>query len=240
MKSITERRKLFMDHLMNIMDRLDPSGDNSKKYKDTLNAMSDTQFNKYIVKWLDDPKSNLYLEIVEFERDLTLENVEKCAKYMKVPLYERVAIPYLTGDPDNTLVTPEPVAVGYIHEKRMQQTLLKKNAGSVDIKKRNPKTGQVINEDKNARNSDVETYSLIALGADKALAELMGPRADDMKAKNQMYNNISKDGYVSLESLDNDPENKVALNSLDVYFLMQGISTNLVYPMDILPAPKEN
>lgn len=238
MKTIAERRKLFMNHLVNIMDHLDPSGDNSKKYKTMLDKMSDTEFNKFIINWFNDPKANLYLEIVEFERDLTLENVEKCAEYMNIPLYEHVAIPYLTGDPDNVVVTPEPVAVGWIHEKRMQQTLLKKNAGSIDVKKRNPKTGQVINEDKNARNSDVETYSLIALGADKALEELMGPRADDMKAKNQMYNNISKDGYVSLESLENDPENKVALNSLDIYFLMQGISTNLVYPMDILPAPK--
>ncbi len=239
MKTIADRRKGFMDHLINIMDILDPSGDNSKIYEERFGKMSDKQFDKFIRAFFKDEKANLYLEIIEFERDLSLGAIEKCAEYMKVPLYERVALPYLTGDMDNIMVTPEPVPVGYIHEKRMPQTLLAKNSGSIDINRRNPKTGQVTGSDKNARNSDVETYSLIALGADEALKEFMGPRADDMKAKNQMYNNISKDGFVTLDSLDNDPENKVALNSLDVYFTMQGIRTNLVFPMDIIPAPRK-
>lgn len=239
MRTIENRRKDFMKHLINIMDLLDPSGENSKLYENRFGKMSDKEFDKFIRAFFKNEKANLYLEIIEFERDLSLDDIEKCAKYMKVPLYEHVAIPYLTGDKDNVVVTPEPVPVGYIHEKRMQQTLLKKNSGSIDIKKRNPKTGQVINEDKNARNSDVETYSLIALGAEEALKEFMGPRADDMKAKNQMYNNISKNGYVSLKELDNDPENKVALNSLDVYFAMQGISTNLVHPMDIIGSSRK-
>jgi len=220
------------------MDILDPTGDNSKMYEEKFNKMNDKEFDSWANNFFNNPKANLYFEIVEFERELSLENEEKCAEYMKVPLFERVAIPHLTGDPNNVIVTPEPVPVGYIHEKRMQQTLLKKNSGSIDIHKRNPKTGQVINEDKNARNSDVETYSLIALGANQALREFMGPRADDMKAKNQMYNNISRDGYVELDDLENNPENKVALNTLDVYFLMQGISTNLVYPLDVLPSSK--
>ncbi len=238
MKSIAERKKAFMNHLIKIMDLLDPTGDNSKIYEEKFNKMNDKEFDSWANSFFNNEKANLYLELVEFERDLKLENIEKCAEYMHVPLFERVAMPYLTGDPDNVVVTPEPVPVGYIHEKRMQQTLLKKNSGSIDIRKRNPKTGQVINEDKNARNSDVETYSLIALGANEALREFMGPRADDMKSKNQMYNNISRDGYVELNELENNPENKVALNTLDVYFLMQGITTNLIYPLDVLLSPK--
>lgn len=59
-----------------------------------------------------------------------------------------------------------------------------------------------------------------------------------MKAKNEFYNNISKNGFASLEDLTNDPANKVALNTLDVYFTMQGLRTNLVSPMEIIPGPK--
>ena len=82
-------------------------------------------------------KQLVYLEIVEFERDLKLENIQKCADFMRVPLYERVAIPDVTGDNDNVVVTPEPVPVGYAHYKRMQQTVLKKNSTSIKINKKN-------------------------------------------------------------------------------------------------------
>lgn len=213
------------------MDLLDPSGENSKIYHEKYDGLTDKEFDVEMQKFFNDDKANLYLEIVEFDRDLKIENIKKCADYMKVPLFERVALPHLSGSTENCVVTPEPVAVGYVHEKRMQQTLLKKNSGSIDIRQRNPKTGQVINEDKNARNTDVETFSLVATGAENALREFMGPRADDMKSKNQMYNEISKKGYVSLDELDNDPHNKVSLNTLDAYFHIQGLSVNLVDPL---------
>lgn len=235
MPNIAQKRKAFMDHLCKIMDLLDPTGANSEAYHKKFDKMTDTQFDKWVRDFFNDPKANLYLEIVEYERDIKIENIEKCAEYMKVPLFERVAMPYLTGDKDNVIVTPTPVPVGYIHEKRMPQTLLKKSAGSIAIDKRNPKTGQVIGDDKNARQSDMEVYSMVALNAMSALKEFMGPRADDMTAKNQMYNQIQKNGYVSLEDLDDDPYNKVSLNTFNMYFLMMGFATNLVTELGDLP-----
>jgi hypothetical protein len=235
MRTIAQKRAEFMKDHLDFLDLMDPSGENSKKCKEVFGKMTDAQFDKYIRKFFDDDKDNFYLEIIEFERSLTMENIKKTADRFKIPLFEYVSIPYMTKDPDNIPSTPEPVLVGYIHEKRMQQMLLKKNAGSIKISKRNPKTGQVVNEDKNARISDPEVFSLTAIGADNALREFFGPRADDLKSKHELYNNISRKGYSSLDELSNDPSNKVAINSLDIYFAMQGIRTNLVSPMDVLP-----
>lgn len=240
MKSITDRRKKVVDYIVKVMNLLDPTGDNGKYYQEKFDKMTDAQFDKYIREFLQDEKSQFYLAIVEYERDLTIENIEKCAEFMKVPLLEYVALPYLTNDPDNVIVTPYPVPVGYIHEKRMPQTLMKKSAGSTKIEKRSPLTGQVTSEDKNARNSDLETYSLVAVDAVNALTEFMGPRADNMEAKNTMYNDIAKNGYVSLKDLNlEDPYNKVALNTLDAYFNMMGISTNLISDLNKIPSPRE-
>lgn len=240
MKSVADRRKKVVDYIVKVMNLLDPTGDNGKYYQEKFDKMTDTQFDKYIREFLQDEKSQFYLAIVEYERDLTIENIEKCAEFMKVPLLEYVALPYLTNDPDNVIVTPYPVPVGYIHEKRMPQTLLKKSAGSTKIEKRSPLTGQVTSEDKNARNSDLETYSLVAVDAVNALTEFMGPRADNMEAKNTMYNDIAKNGYVSLKDLNlEDPYNKVALNTLDAYFNMMGISTNLISDLNKIPSPRE-
>ena len=237
--AIKDRRKVFMDYLDSILNTLDPSGANSKLYHEKFDKMSDNQFDSYIKRFFEDDKQNFYLEIVEYERDLTMENINTCAEMMGVPLYERIALPYLTGDKENVLVSKSEVPVGYIHEKRMPQTLMKKSAASIKIEKRNPKTGQVVGEDKNARNSDSEVYSLATLGAMNALKEFMSARADDMKAKNEMYAAIAKNGYVSLEELSDDPKDKVALSTFDVYFLMQGLRTNMVDRLDNIPGPRE-
>lgn len=229
--SIATYRAKFMDKLVTTMDLLDPTGQNGINYVNTFKGMSDTQFNSWCSKFFADELQNFYLEIVEYERDLTIENVEKCAKYLQIPLMEKVALPYATEDPDNILVTPTPVPVGYIHEKRMPQTLMKKSAGSISREKRSAKTGTVKGDDKNARNTDTETYSMIAVGAEMGLREFMGPRADDMKAKTQMYSSINRKGYVSLSDLESGPEDKVALNTFDAYFAMQGLLTNLVSPL---------
>ena len=239
MASIQDKRKKFMDHLIKVMNLLDPTGQNAKNYQEKFDKMTDQQFDKYVRAFFKDEKQNFYLEIVEYERDISIENIEKCSKYMNVPLLERIALPYLTNDPDNVITSPYPVPVGYIHEKRMQQTLMKKSSGSTDIKKRSVLTGQVTGEDKNARNSDLETYSLAAIKAMNALQEFMGPRADNDKAKHEMYNDIAKNGYVSLLDLDlKDPYNKSALNTFSTYYIMQGIQTNLIGDINRIPGPR--
>lgn len=234
--TIKEKRKYTMDYLTKMYDLLDPSGDNTKALHEKWDKMSDREFAQEFQAFLnDEDQQGFYLEIVEFDRDLSYENVSKCAEALNIPLFEYVAEPHINGDKDNAIVTPEPCPVGYIHAKRVQQTLLKKNSGSIHIDQRNPKTGLVIGDDKNAVNSNVETYSMVATGSTMALKELMGPRADNERAKREMYNSINRDGFVSLDELSNNQEDKVALNSLDVYFTMQGLRTNLVYPPEIIP-----
>lgn len=237
MKSIKEKRKYVMDYVTEMYDILDPSGTNTKMFKEKYDKLSDEEFAKQMESFLnDDSIKGFYLEIVEFERDLDLENVFKCAEAKNIPLFEYVATPHISEDPENAIVTPNKVPVGYIHAKRMQQTLLKKNSGTLSIEQRNPKTNQVYGESKGAKTSNVETYSMVASGAIDALRELMGPRADNQVARDEMLRAINQDGFVSLNDLPNNQEDKVALNSLDVYFTMQGFRTNLVYPIDVIPS----
>lgn len=241
MKSIKEKRKHVMKWMTDLYDQLDPSGTNSKIFREKWEPLSDSEFSRKFEEFLNDTtQKGFYLEIVEFERDLTLENIFKCAENIGLPLFEKVAVPHINGSTENVVVTPEPVPVGWVHAKRMPQMLLEKNAGSISISKRGDTSGQVTGEDKNGVLSNVETYSMVASGATKGLQEFLGPRADNMVAKNQMYNAINRDGYVSLDELSNNQEDKVAINSLDVYFTMQGFRTNLVYPDCRIPGPEQD
>ena len=165
----------------------------------------------------------------------------QAAKLLGIPLYETVYLPHVNGDPDkNIVVTPEKVPVGYLHEKRMMQTLEKKNSGSTHRSERNPITGTVTGDDKNARNSDVETYAMLSINADAALKEFMGPRADDEVASKEMYMMIDRDGYVNEDELTNDPRNRTSLNTLAIYFIMQGFKTNLLRGDNLLPEPRDD
>ncbi len=239
MRPVSVRRKEFMTTLCRALDLLEGGKENSKMYKEKFEAMSDEEFDKYITNFFDDDKQNFYLEIVEFERDLKMDNITKCAEYLGIPLYERVAVPDATGDSDTVVVTPFPVPVGYAHFKRMQQTIRKKNSTSIRNTQRNSKTNQVTGGDKTAKNTDVETYAMMSMGAYQGLAELMGPRADDTEMKNEMLSQISTSGFTRLENMTSDPINKVSLNTLNMYFILQGFCTNLVTGLYQLPKPKK-
>lgn len=239
MRSISERKKRTIDYLCKCLEHLENGKVNAAMYRAEWEAMSDAEFEAFMKHLRDNEDDQIvYFEIIEFERDLKMENIEKCAEFMKVPLYEPVAIPDVTGETDNVVVTPEPVPVGYAHYKRMQQTVLKKSSVNINVDKKNPKTGQVVSSDKTVRNTDVETYAMMSIGAKQALREFMGPRADDPVMESEMYSAIGNNGYCRLEDMTNDPENKVAVNTLNMYFLMQGFLTNLVGPLGTLPKPK--
>jgi len=49
-----------------------------------------------------------------------------------------------------------------------------------------------------------------------------------MVMKNEMYAFIAQKGFVSLDSLTNNVENKVTLNLIDVHLISMGISSDLV------------
>lgn len=230
-----EKRKKMEETIYKTFDLLDPSGTNTAKYKAMFEPMSDNQFDNFFKTFFKNEDTYLILDIVDYEREVKLEDIEKAADYLKVPLFEKVAMPFINGDKDRPTLTKYEVPVGYLHCKRMQQILTKKNSTSTDISSRSAITGQVVNKDKNARQSDQENFALVTIGADNILKELLGGRADDMVMKTQMYSEIAKKGYVSLEELTDNVVNKTTLNSLDVYLHGMGLETDLITRGNELP-----
>ncbi len=216
-------------------DALDPTAVNTGKYKAMFADMNDKEFEKFIKDFLKNDKENFTLDLIEFENDIKMENCEKAAKVLGIPLYEYVYMPHLTMDKKNVVVSKEKCLVGYINVKRTQQLVHKKNGISVSNEKKSAMTGQVTSKDKNARDSDIEASMLVALGADKILQELHGPRADDPVMKQQMNQSIATKGYVLLDDLDNVSTNKVTLNTVNTYLLGMMLKSDLVSSSYLLP-----
>ena len=226
---ITPAKREKMEKLIyDTFNALDPTKANTKKYQEMFSSMTDAQFDKFFKELFKDPSLYLILNICDYEIDLKIEDIEKAAKVLNIPLFEKVAFPHYTMDKNKVIVTKEKVPVGYCHVKRTQQTLAKKNGLSTTVDSRSSLTGQVTGGDKNGRESDLENSMLISLGMTEVLKELNGPRADDPVMKQQMYTAINTKGYVSLEDMDSDPANKTTLNTVDVYLLGMGLNSDLV------------
>lgn len=227
--TITKNKRKEMGTLIyNVFDALDPSEITTNRYRQMFKKMSDVQFDTFFKQFFSNDMMYLTLDIVDYERDLTIENVEKAAKILDVPLFEKVVTPFVNGNTQNPVITKFEVPVGYVHCKRVQQMLSKKNSTSTDIGQRSALTGQVVGKDKNGRESDTENFALLSINAHHILREFNGPRADDMTMKSDMYSQISQTGFVSLDTLNNSVENKTTLNTLDVYMIGMGIKSDLI------------
>lgn len=209
---------------------LDPSGYNTKKYKELFKGMSDDKFDIWMKKFFASESDHFYLEITPFEDDeVSFDAIQKAADYLEVPLNETMFMPFQNPDGD-PIATIDPVPVGYLHSKRLQQILSKKNSFSHSIDMRNQKTGQLMGEDKGGRLSDTENFALAAINAPMAQREYLGPKADDMKMKQAMLKDIANTGHVQMKNLPSRPENKVSLNTLDVYLTGGSLVNDLVTP----------
>lgn len=223
------KKRSFMESLIyKFFKTLDPTGDNTKKYKALFQPMSDTKFKSFFTEFFNNPDHFLILDMVDYERDLQVEYIEAAADLIDCPLYEYVSLPHLTMDKEHPVITKHKVPVGYLHLKRPQQTVMKKNGLSIQADQRSAYTGQVTGSDKNGRESDLENCMLTSLGMKYTLKELNGPRADDLVMKKEMLEEINRNGYVELSGLTDRVENKTTLNTINTYFLGMGLHTDLV------------
>ena len=226
---ITPLKRERMEKLIyDTFDALDKTHANSNRYKELFAEMSDAQFDKFFKDFFNDPNQYLTLTICDYEIDLRLEDIERAAKVLNIPLFEKISCPHYTMDKNRVITSKEAVPVGYCHIKRTQQILAKKNGLSTSIDIRSAMTGQVTAGDKNGRQSDLENFMLISLNMNEVLKELNGPRSDDMVMKEEMLTQINNQGYVSIEDLTSDTVNKTTLNTVNTFLLGMGLNSDLV------------
>lgn len=238
-----EFRKSIEDLVYNIMDYFDSTGYNTDYYKKLFKPMNDDEFIKYIDNFLGDPDEYFTVEITPFKSEQMpkFSNYEKAAKLLDLELEEYVRMPYFNEGTDikEHTRTMTKVPVGKLHIKRLQQMLSKKNKVTTSIEVRDQRKGQVTGEDKGAKLSDADVLALSAINMNYTLKELLGPRADDYKAKEYMIESIKKYGYVNLKDLPNDIESKTAINTLNIYLLGAGLINDLVSDSYVLPITKK-
>ena len=229
----------IVDHIIQVMNACDKSGKNSQSYKEYFDKMTDDELCAWIENYLSDPHEVLSIEMDTFEDNVTIEDIKHAAIVANVLLEDNLVRPDISQDPDDPYVTNHKILIGNVNKRRLQQAVSVKNHMSVSVSQRNPKTGQVINEDKNGRISDMELYQLIYQGAYNTLAEMYTARSDDLAAQDEMGYQIQRKGNVSLDELPNRISDKTALNYLNFQLLCAGYMTNIIDDSGILPITAE-
>ena len=216
-------RKKAEQLIYKAFDAIDPSKENSSFYKQMFSQMSDEQFLTFCKRRLP-----FRLQLSAFENEL---NPKKCIDGLhaiNVPVLETVTNPQLYKNKDGKPVeTTYKAMVGYINLKKLKQFVTKKSGYNTNIDVRNPKTGHIVGNSKGIE-SDRELETLVLQNMDATIKELTRAKADDMDAKNKMYNQINTTGQVSLKDLKSDKSSQVARSTVDVYLIGSGLMSNLL------------
>lgn len=236
MKEVTPKLRKEMEAVIyKFFDTLDKTKSNSEKYKEIFSKMNNKQFTEFISA---DFPYRFYVK--PFEVEPTIKDIEKALKVVDAPLFERVNLPYLYKNEKGKPVQSKPCLVLYVHIKKMQQFITKKNAMSTNIEKRNMKSGVLIFDDKNSKETDREMESLVINNLDYTMKELSRHRADSMDAKGSMYNQISTLGTAKLADAPVDKDDSLSKNLLNTYLLGAHIQSNLLNEGYYLPYTLKN
>lgn len=213
--------------VMGVITRMDnKKGYNIQRYKDFFNACEKDPdlFRNWDVLHSNELDSAPTLLQLPFE-EVRMNQIKAAADFEGIELEDYI---YYRQHDKRGVRTKMKVPVGYCTIKRVQQILSKKNHYSLDIEDRSLKTGDVKGESKVASISEPEVYSLMAIGAEKSLEELMGPRADNTQKKMQMYRQIVRDGFCTLADMKADRTSSTTLNTINTYLLACGVRSDLI------------
>lgn len=233
---MNKNRKQVQEMVLQAMDIIDPTKGNSSHYAEIFASMDDNQFVEFLSK-----KFPYKFYHKPFVIEPTMETVKKALDFIEVPLTESITLPYLYKNKDGVPISTLKCQVGYLHIKNLKQFIAKKNGMSVNITKRDMKTGLLMAEDKGGKESSREAESLIINGCDSTALELTRPRADAMIAKNVMINTISTVGRVSLDDIPIEHDDPLSKNLIDAYMVGSFLKTNLIMGEDYMtPYTRKN
>jgi len=193
------KRKKVEAYLFKVLDDIDSTGANSKLYRTMFKKMSDTKFDQ-LMKKIRDGETRLFIMLPNMKNDLTMNDIVELAKKYAVDLYERV---YLSdSQTGREYLTNKTYLILNLPVRRVKQYLFNKISLPESDSNVNLLTGQVINEDKGAKITDVETKILANKGLDTTLVELLKMRGGDTSLYQEAKRQIEETGDVSWEDLD--------------------------------------
>ncbi len=191
-------RKDDEKYILSVIDKLDPSGFNSKLYKKLFKTMTNVEY----LKFKEDLRTGKnILQLIENEStEMSITDLTTIAKSLGIKLFQKIRGPLPNGKgmytgPIERKVLDMPV-------RRVSQDGAKGIHVPKGSKRRNPITGQGSGDSKGTNLTMPEMRILDGKGADKVLEEFLSYKSGDLGAKVAAEAYIEKYGTVKLRDLE--------------------------------------
>ena len=199
------KKKAILKYLVTIMDILDPSKTNSKKYEALLGDMSDSQFTEFM-NFVKDGKYQIHITMPNMQLVLKMENILKAAELTKTKLFSKL---WLTDESTGRrYLTNHKYPILQLPVRRMEQSLESKMKVPESDRRTDALTGQVSGPDQKSHLSSQESQILHSKGLDVVLEELLRIRGGDTQAYGQLKHELEESGFSNVLSIDPNSENK--------------------------------
>lgn len=222
--AITDKQREDIEvFLCEFFDALDKTKTNSEFYQTKWAKMSNAQFEKWLKR--DYP---LQLQIRAWEIEPNMKDYQDAAKVIGIPLLGKIALPYLYTNKDGVPVNTKDCLLMYLHFKKVQQFITKKNKVSINIDDRDMKGGRLNTGDKGSATSDKEMECFAIMGLYNSMEEFATIKADALNSKSEAYNQIANTGMLSNKDYEVTIDDSLSRNMISSYLLACHINTNLV------------
>lgn len=196
---MTDKRNAVEQYIYQLMDQVDSSGNNTKRYKELFAGMSNADFDKYMHN-LRSGKTQIHVIVPNSNKKINTNTAVALAKKRKVPLFSKIWFNDLTTG--RKYLTKYPVLILSLPVRRLSQYLFHKISLPESDSRINPVTGQVIAPDKGATLSNIEIQILAGKGLKSSIVELIKLRGGDVSGYKDLKFTIESEGEANLENID--------------------------------------
>jgi len=222
MVKVGDKTKKAIDNTLRIFSYFGKSG---KQFQDDLLTTIDNIPNEQrIIELLTKPLS-IYMTT---DTAPSLQDINNVIDKEEIIVDERFHMPFIMRDSNgNGVLSNKKFTCLPLNIRRNQQISLKEGTSAEDSITRND-SGQVTGDSRSGQCSDDEMMQLLVQGSTNALAELYSSGSSNLKAKEAVRRSIQETGSVSLNDINIDAKDDMAILKSFHMLRALGIDTNIL------------
>lgn len=196
---ISQKKKKILDFICKLCDTMEPSGLNSKRYRQIIGQMNDKEFDQFM-NYMKEGKWQLHLIAPNMIVNLQNEDLLKACDLIGLDLFQRVWMyDRATG---RKYLTDNKYMFVKLPIRRQQQFLDEKISVPDNDRTIDGLTGQVTGDSRSCSITNPEIQILAARGLDKTMQELVNIRGGNIHGYSEFRRMLEENGEADLDMID--------------------------------------
>lgn len=205
---VAQKKKKILDFICKLCDTMEPSGLNSKRYRQIIGQMNDKEFDQFM-NYMKEGKWQLHIVAPNMIVNLQNEDLLKACDLIGLKLFHKVWMyDKVTG---RKYLTDNEYMFVKLPVRRQQQFLDEKISVPDNDRSIDGLTGQVTGDSRSCAITNPEIHILAARGLDKTLQELVNVRGGNVHGYNEFRRMLEETGEADLDALDPNSKTRVSV-----------------------------